>query len=66
MEEFRPLIADTLIFAVIRHKEIKPSDFTESLGAYRLSDKGRKNFLEAWERKMNDELTLHNLSYRIN
>ncbi|MGB3652447.1 MAG: type I-D CRISPR-associated endonuclease Cas1d [Rivularia sp. (in: cyanobacteria)] len=66
MEEFRPLIADTLIFAVIRHKEIKPGDFTESLGAYRLCDRARKNFLEAWERKMNDEFKHPNFGYRCN
>lgn len=66
MEEFRPLVADSLIFAVVRHKEIKPDDFTESLGAYRLSDKGRKNFLQAWERKMNDEFKHPNFGYRCN
>lgn len=57
MEEFRPLIADSLVFSVFSHKELKPKDFKESLGAFRLSDTGRKTFLEAFERKMNSELT---------
>ncbi|WP_013334244.1 type I-D CRISPR-associated endonuclease Cas1d [Gloeothece verrucosa] len=55
MEEFRPLIADRLVLSVISHKEIKPADFQESLGAYNLSDSGRKTFLQAFERKMTSE-----------
>jgi CRISPR-associated protein Cas1 len=64
MEEFRPLIADSLVFSVFSHKELKPRDFTESLGAYRLSENGRKTFLEAFERKMNSELKHPVFDYR--
>ena len=64
MEEFRPLIADNLILSVLSHKELKPDDFTESLGAYRLSENGRKKFLQAWERKMNDEFKHPTFEYR--
>jgi CRISP-associated protein Cas1 len=38
MEEFRPLVADSLVLTVLNNRELQPSDFTESLGAYRLSD----------------------------
>lgn len=55
MEEFRPLIADSLVLSVISRKTIKPQDFTESLGAYRLSDSARKDFLQAFESKLNTE-----------
>ncbi len=55
MEEFRALIADNLILSVLSHQQLKPTDFSESLGAYRLEEKGRKLFLEAWETKMNNE-----------
>lgn len=64
MEEFRPLIADNLILSVLSHKELKPDDFTDSLGAYRLSENGRKKFLQAWERKMNDEFKHPTFDYR--
>lgn len=66
MEEFRPLIADSLVFSVLSHKELKPKDFTESLGAYRLSETGRKTFLEAFDRKMNSELTHPVFGYLCN
>jgi len=39
---------------VLHKGEIKPKDFSESLGAYSLSEVGRKTFLKL-ERKMNDE-----------
>jgi CRISPR-associated protein Cas1 len=55
MEEFRALVADNVVLSVLNKGEIKPDDFTESLGAYRLSESGRKTFLEAFERKLKDE-----------
>lgn len=64
MEEFRPLVADSLVFSVLNNREIKPEDFTESLGAYRLKDEGRKRFLQAFERKMNDEFKHPVFGYR--
>jgi CRISPR-associated protein Cas1 len=64
IEEFRPLVADTLVLSVINNREIQRKDFTESLGAYRLSDAGRKGFLHAFERKMGDEFTHPVFAYR--
>lgn len=64
MEEFRPLIADSIVLSVINHREIQPKDFQESLGAYRLSDEARKTFLQAFERKMNSEFKHPVFSYQ--
>ncbi|MFP4336297.1 MAG: type I-D CRISPR-associated endonuclease Cas1d [Halothece sp.] len=64
MEEFRALVADRVVLSVLRTREIQKSDFQESLGAYRLSDTGRKTFLNAFERKMNDEFKHPTFGYR--
>ena len=64
MEEFRPLVADSLVLSVLNNREIQLQDFTESIGAYRLSDAGRKRFLQAFERKMNDEFKHPVFDYR--
>nr|RNJ65632.1 MAG: type I-D CRISPR-associated endonuclease Cas1 [Leptolyngbya sp. IPPAS B-1204] len=64
MEEFRPLVADNIVLAVLNNRELQPKDFTESLGAYRLSDDGRKRFLQAFERKMTSEFTHPVFGYR--
>jgi CRISPR-associated protein Cas1 len=64
MEEFRPLVGDSLVLSVLNNRELQASDFTESLGAYRLSDNGRKRFLQSFERKMNDEFKHPTFGYR--
>lgn len=64
MEEFRPLIADSLVFSVLNRKEFKPSDFQESLGAFRLKESSRKKFLEAFEQKINEEFKHPVFNYR--
>jgi len=64
MEEFRPLVADNLVLAVVNNREIQRDDFTESLGAFRLSDQARKTFLQAFERKMTDEFKHPVFGYR--
>lgn len=55
IEEFRPLVADNLVLSVLHKGELKPKDFSESLSAYTLGEAGRKTFLQAFERKMNDD-----------
>lgn len=64
MEEFRPLVADNLVLAVINNREVQRQDFTEMLGAYQLGDQARKAFLQAFERKMQDEFQHPFFGYR--
>ncbi len=64
MEEFRALIADNIVLTVLHKREIQPQDFDESLGAYRLKEAARKSFLQAFERKMNDEFKHPVFEYR--
>jgi CRISPR-associated protein Cas1 len=64
MEEFRPIVSDNLVLSVINKREIQLKDFNESLGAYRLSDAGRRKFLQAFDRKMNDEFKHPVFNYR--
>ena len=55
MEEFRALVADSVVLTVLKQKEIKSDDFTESLGAFRLTDSASKTFLGAFDRKLSSE-----------
>jgi CRISP-associated protein Cas1 len=64
MEEFRGLVADNVVLGVIRNRSLQEKDFQESLGAFRLSDGGRKVFLTAFERKLNDEFVHPVFGYR--
>jgi CRISPR-associated protein Cas1 len=68
MEEFRPLIGDSVVIGMINNGEIRPEDFITRAGACALTPNGRKRVLEAYERRM-DGLVTHpifnyTLSYR--
>ncbi|MBJ7900425.1 MAG: type I-D CRISPR-associated endonuclease Cas1 [Cyanobacteria bacterium RI_101] len=64
MEEFRSLIADSVVLTVLNQKEIKPKDFTESLGAFRLTDSAIKVFLGAFDRKLSSEFKHPSFGYQ--
>ena len=60
MEEFRPLVADSVVISLINNGEIRPSDFIARGGSVALTDSGRKRVLEAYERRL-DTLVTHPL-----
>lgn len=65
MEEFRPIIADSVAIKMINTGEVTERHFIRRGGACSLTDTGRKRFFEAWERRM-DELVTHPVfGYRI-
>lgn len=65
MEEFRPLIVDSVVLSAINTGAIKSSDFVRRGGAVALTPAGRSAFLRAYERRM-DELVSHPVfGYRI-
>lgn len=60
MEEFRPLVADSVVISMINNGEIRPNDFIARAGAVALTDSGRRRVLEAYERRL-DTLVTHPL-----
>lgn len=65
MEEFRPLIADSVVLGAVNTGVVQRGDFVERGEAVSLSDSGRARFLRAYERRM-DELVTHPVfGYRI-
>lgn len=65
MEEFRPLVADSTVINVINTAVVGEGDFVYALEACSLSPAGRKRFLLAYERRM-DQLVTHPIfGYRI-
>jgi CRISPR-associated protein Cas1 len=51
-EEFRPLLADSVVVTVLNNREISASDFVVRAGAVALTPDGRRTVLRAWERRM--------------
>lgn len=60
MEEFRPLVADSVAIGLINNGELRPADFIARAGAFALTDSGRRRVLEAYERRL-DTLVTHPL-----
>ena len=56
MEEFRPVIADSVVLTVINNHMLNVHDFVEEMGAYRLNDAARRNFLGKFEERLNAEV----------
>lgn len=65
MEEFRPLVGDSVVIGVINNGEIDEGDFLRRAGAASLTDSGRRKFLEAYERRMDTLITHPVFGYRI-
>ncbi len=65
MEEFRPLIADSIVVRMINKREIGADDFVVRAGAAALTENGRKAVLRAYERRMNALITHPLFGYSI-
>ena len=65
MEPFRPLLADSVVMLAINNGEVRTSDFTQAAGACALKAEGRKRFIAAFERRMEQEITHPVFGYRL-
>lgn len=65
LEEFRPIVGDSIVLSVVNNREIGPEDFVRRGTAVALKDHARRRLINAYERRM-DELVTHPLfSYRL-
>lgn len=64
-EEFRPLIVESTVLTLVNNGEIDSSSFTVRAAGVGLTATGRKAFLQAYERRMNSEVTHPTFGYRI-
>ena len=65
MEEFRPIVVDSVVISVVNTGAIKLGDFIRRGGAVTLTPAGRGKFLRAYERRMDEEITHPIFGYRI-
>jgi CRISPR-associated protein Cas1 len=65
MEEFRPLVVDSAVLTAINNGEVKPHHFVQALGSVAMSPEGRRAFLDAFERRLAQEVTHPVFGYRI-
>ena len=65
MEEFRPLVADSVAISLINRGELGPEDFIRSANGTFLNDRGRKPFWEGWFRRLDTEVSHPEFSYKM-
>jgi CRISPR-associated protein Cas1 len=58
MEEFRPLVADRLVLALINRQQVKPDGFTrQDSGAVLMNEDGRRALLGAYQQRKRELVT---------
>jgi len=64
-EEFRPLIADSVVVNVINNGEVQENGFTVRAQGVALTQQGRRSFIAAYERRLDQEVTQPVYGYKI-
>ena len=64
-EEFRPLVAESVVINVINNGEISGKDFDVRAGGVSLSQNGRRSVLSAYERRLDTQVTHPTYGYKI-
>ncbi len=64
-EEFRPLIADSLVLQVINNGEVSDHDFLSRAGGCQLQKLGRRAVIHAYERRLSQEIKHPLFGYRV-
>ena len=56
MEELRPAVADRFVLRLVNRRQIRPAHFEETPGgAVRLTDDGRRSFLQAYQQRKTEQ-----------
>jgi CRISPR-associated protein Cas1 len=64
MEEFRPIIADSVVLNIVNHRILTEKDFQEELGVVHLKPEARKTFYGKFEERLLEELQHPYFGYR--
>jgi CRISPR-associated protein Cas1 len=56
VEEFRPIIVDSVVLNMLNHRMLSVNDFVVEVGAYRLKDERRNIFFTKFEERLNEEV----------
>ncbi len=64
-EEFRPLVAESMVLQVINNGEVTSRDFLSRAGGCQLEKEGRRSVIRAYERRMSQEIKHPLFGYRV-
>lgn len=64
-EEFRPIVADSVVLSAINNDEVRPSDFIVRGDSATMTDRGRRRIIAAFERRVETEIRHPRLGYSV-
>ena len=64
MEEFRPVIVDSVVQSLINNRVLDEGDFVDELGACRLTDAARRKFLLKFEERLSQTVQHPTFNYQ--
>ena len=65
MEEFRPIIADSVVLTLINNRMLGPGDFIHAGDSVSLTPHGRKAFFLAYEKRLQSPVTHPVFNYKV-
>lgn len=65
MEEFRPIVVDSVMLTLFNTEALTERDFVTTFGAFRLSEHGRKTFLTRLEGRLNETIQHPTFNYQV-
>lgn len=65
MEEFRPIIVDSVVLTLLNNRMLTSDDFVVELEAFRLQKDSRKVFFTKFEERLNEEITHPIFGYKV-
>ena len=65
LEEFRPVIADSVVLTLLNNEMLTPEDFLTWREACQLTEAGRKKFFQAYEQRKATEVTHPLYGYKM-
>lgn len=64
MEEFRPVIVDSVVLTLVNNHILQADDFRQEFGVYWLKDGARKTFLVKFEERLNTQIKHPTFDYK--
>ncbi|MBT9169173.1 MAG: CRISPR-associated endonuclease Cas1 [Syntrophomonadaceae bacterium] len=65
MEEFRPIIADSVVLTAVNTGMVRPDHFENVKMNCRMNESGRKSFFRAYRNRMNEEIAHPVFGYKL-
>ena len=65
MEEFRPVIVDSVVLSLLNNRQLESKDFTLELNCYQMTDATRRLFLQKFEERMQETITHPIFGYKV-